>query len=161
MNSPPGKTPSTPTSGRSTGTSPPATPAFTYATYTPSISDDGLVVHRQEQPATAAPGAARAAVGPGARHSASRTRPRPHRVSLDQGDRSGRHRYRAPVSARPPGDQRRPPAAGRRRQTVGRDRLRDHLPGLPPRRRRTAGRLAAGSLDYREQRPSRPRRDPA
>src|SRR3954452_19433157 len=42
--SPPGKTPSTPTTGRSTGTSPPATPAPAYATSTPSIRGDGLLV---------------------------------------------------------------------------------------------------------------------
>src|SRR3954462_9145357 len=80
---------------------------------------------------------------------------------LDQYHRPGRHAGPGPVPARPAGDQGRPPAPGRCRQALGGDRLRAHLPGLPRRRPATARRLAAGPLGDREQRPPRPRRDPA
>src|SRR6266545_6364431 len=43
-NSPPGNTPPTPPSVRSTGTSPPTTPAPDSATYTPNIRGDNLLV---------------------------------------------------------------------------------------------------------------------
>lgn len=45
-NSQPGNTPPTPTSGESTGSSPPTTHVSNSATYTPRVSRDGLLVAR-------------------------------------------------------------------------------------------------------------------
>ena len=47
---PTGKTPPTPTSGKSTGISPPATPEPDYATYTPSVRSDALLVRDPSAP---------------------------------------------------------------------------------------------------------------
>src|SRR3954469_24128423 len=82
-------------------------------------------------------------------------------TTAPQGHRPGWHRRPRLVPARPPGDQGRPTAPHRWSPALDRDRLRDHLAGLPRRRPAAAGRLAARTLVDREQRPPRPRRDPA
>src|SRR3954469_15328490 len=120
-----------------------------------------LSVHGQGEPADAAPGGGRAAVGPGARVPAPAGRPRPHRVPLDQGPRPGQPPDPGAVSACAAGDQGRSSASlSAHRPAVGGDGVRGHLAGLPARRPRVAGGLDPRSLGRREPRPSRPGCDP-